>query len=180
MLKRRLITMVVMPALVANCYRTGPVLPTPLPATAFADRPQRDMSRFRVRDSVHRAALLDTLAAQERLWGQRRPPHYEYAIMRLCGCFGDLMYRPYIVRVDENRSDVFNADGHLVPRDPVRAAVLSIETLFADIRRDIESGTPYVQVSYDRRFGFPKYSVTDYPGISDSFFEATVRQFRIR
>lgn len=180
MLKRHLVTVIVTPTLVLSCYRAGPARPDPLAATAFAHRPERDMSRFRVRDSVHRAALLDTLAAQERLWRQRRPAHYEYAIVRLCGCFGDLLYRPYIVRVDEHRSEVFNADGHLVTDDPARAAVLSIDSLFGEVRRAVESGAPYVQVSYDPRFGFPEHSLTDYPGLTDSFVETTVRQFRLR
>jgi len=178
MFKRHLFALVATTML--GCHPASPPAPPPLPAAAFADIPGRDLTRFRVRDSGHRAALLDTLNAQERLWRHRRPARYDYAILRQCGCLGDLLYRPYIVRVDAGPSAAFDADGHLVTRDAARAAVLSIDSLFSDVRRHIESGAPYVQVSYDAQFGFPEHTLTDYPGITDSFSETTVRQFRPR
>jgi hypothetical protein len=131
-----------------------------LPASAFSDVPPRDLARFRVRDSVHRAELLDTLAAQERLWRLRRPASYEYGILRTCGCFGDLWYHPYQVRVSRSGSEVRDSLGRVVTRDAGRTALLGIDGLFAGLREQIRSGTPYIQITYDLRFGYPDYSLT--------------------
>lgn len=40
------------------------------------------LARYRVRDSVHRRALLDTVARQADIWAARRPARYAYAIRR--------------------------------------------------------------------------------------------------
>ena len=151
-----------------------------LSAAIFADTPARDGARFRVTDSLRRTALLDTLEAHEQLWRHRRPANYQYAVLLRCGCFGDLMYWPYRVRASAGRTEVLDSLGRLVTRKPARAVRLSIDTLFAELRREIAAGAPYVQLTYDTRFGFPEYGLTDYPGVTDSFFEVIVRQFLVR
>ena len=165
-----------------GCLRTAARSNTSvlLPASAFSKVPPHDLARFRVRDSVHRAALLDTLAAQERLWQRRRPASYAYGILRRCGCFGDLWHHPYQVQVGPSGSEVRDSLGRLVTRDAARAALVGIDGLFAELREQIRSGSPYIQITYDSRFGYPDYSLTDHPGVTDSFFETTIRRFTVR
>ena len=162
-----------------SCQRGLPVLSSPLSGATFGELPARDAVRFRVRDSAHRAALLDTLNVHEELWRRLRPSRYEYAVRLRCFCFADLMVKPYLVRVTAETSEVRDSLGRMVTRDASRAARLSIDSVFAALRDDIRSGAPYVQIRYEPRFGFPEYGLTDYPGLTDSYFEAVVRQFRV-
>lgn len=69
--------------------------------------------------------------------------------------------------------------GRVVALDSVGTARLSIGALFARLREDIRRGAPYVQITYDPQFGYPAYSLTDYPEWTDSYMVITIRRFMV-
>jgi hypothetical protein len=166
---------------VAACATTRPAASTypPLSAASFTGEPAFDPQRFGVRDASHRAALLDTIRAQERRWLANRPESYSYGIVRSCACTGQFLYYPYRVTVRGGRAVISDSLGRIVRTDREDQSPLSIIEVFADLKDALANRVPYVQVMVDPEHAYPSFSLTDVPGVTDSFFIVKIRQFSV-
>jgi uncharacterized protein DUF6174 len=136
------------------------------------------LARYRVRDSVHRRALLDTVARQAAIWAARRPARYAYTVRRTGAWLGPLAWASFDVQVQFNQPTVRDSTGQRVSLVGADAAWLGIDALFVALRSALRDGSDYVEAVYDSTYGFPLRLHTDRLGFTDSWYDVRVTHFR--
>ncbi len=122
--------------------------------------------------------ILAELDRQQSLWVLRRPPAFEYRVLRRCDCPRTIT-EPYVVRVEPGRRSARFRDPLVVageeldePPEP-----LSIDDLFARTRAELAAGRR-VEVEYDARYAYPA-RLRFAAGAGVPALDVDVRDFRV-
>jgi hypothetical protein len=135
-------------------------------------------------DPAARRQMIDTLAAQRRIWNQRRPHVYVIRVLEVSTCI-DVRTRPRSVG-QLLRDQLVVRDATIIRREPVPIPAAyeqrcplpwRVDDLFADLARALVDTTVSVGVHYDAAYGFPRaYSVVR-GGMADGGHDVLVESF---
>jgi hypothetical protein len=115
-------------------------------------------------DPAVRRRLREQLAAQHRLWEQRRPRTYVIRVLRISDCIdvrlgprvaGELLRDRLVVR----DTTVLRREVAPIPAAYEQRCLLEwrVADLFADVRRVLADTSAYItDVEYDPAYGFPR------------------------
>jgi len=119
-----------------------PPVPGQWPPARYPNLPHRPFNRTRLREELQKALTF---------WQREHPAAYELTVSLDCFCLGPV---PVVSRVGEN-TVVAIGGGSWHDGRSLQAPLRTIESLFTEARRAIESEADDVRVEFDRQFRFP-------------------------
>src|SRR6185436_5082013 len=122
------------------------------------------------------ATVTDTLQQQWAKWRAGRPPHYTYELSYVCFCSPSDRWR--VEAEGDSVIRVVPIGGNLGYWPTLQS--YSIDSVFARIRRDIDTKPAHIHIGYDETYGFPASAMVDPDaGMADEEYGYAVSNFKL-